>query len=464
MGSALEDVTTLRDRYAGAGQEHVFRFWDRLDGPSRERLAAQAARLDLAALDAARTGLEASEAPPERLEPAPVERLPERGGDATLRARARACGEDWIARGAVAPVVLAGGQGTRLGFPGPKGAYPLGPLSERSLFEILAQKVRGARRRHGAALPWCVMTSEPTDAAVRRFFERQAFFGLPPEDVLFFEQASTPALGRDGRLLLEAPDRIASCPGGHGGVIPALVESGVLDALEARGVRFLTTFQVDNPLVRVVDPVFVGLHALRGAELSCKALAKGAPGERAGTLALRDGGLRVIEYTEIHPEHRDARDADGELRFWAASIGMHVLGVGFVRRVAARAAEILPFHLALKTIPCLAEDGSPMQPAEPNGYKLERFVFDALAAAGTTACLEVRREEEYSPVKRPEGPESPATARRDLLACYRRWLAAAGRPGSGDFELDHAWIDGPEDAREFVPPTDETGTATGVTA
>ena len=377
-----------------------------------------------------------------------------------------------LAAGAVAPLLVAGGDGTRLGFDGPKGTFPLGPLSGRSLFEILAQKVRGARRRSGRALPWCVMTSEGTDAAIRAFFRRHASFGLPEEDVLFFTQASSPCLDRNGRILLAAPDRIATSPSGHGGVIPALVDSGLLDRLEERGIRWLSTFQVDNPLVQVADPVYLGLHALRDAEMSCKVVAKRTPGERAGSVARTGGGVRVVEYSEIAPAQRDAREPSGELRLWAASIGMHVLDTAFVRRVAARAAEALPWHLALKRIPCIAEDGSRLHPTEPNGYKLERFVFDALAATDRTALLEVRREEEYSPVKNPEGGESPATARRDLAACYARWLAAAGRapsPADAAVELDHAWIDGPDDARELardplVPWTDATRTTTGVTA
>lgn len=460
--SVVQDFGALRERYVQADQAQVFRHWDRLDRAGRQRLAAQAASLDLSAAAEGRARIASGPEPPPDLEPALVARLPEQGGDAVLRARARARGEEMLAAGAVAPLVVAGGQATRLGWDGPKGCFPIGPVSERSLFELLAQKLRAARRRSGRPLPWCVMTSESTDTAIRAFFRDHDFFGLPEPDVLFFCQASTPALDHRGRILLEAPDRIAVCPGGHGGVIPALLESGVLDRLEERGIRWITTFQVDNPLVHVADPVFLGLHALANAEMSCKVVAKRSPRERAGSVALRDGRVRVIEYSEIAPAHRDLRGDDGELRFWAASIGMHVLDTGFVRRAAARAAETLPHHLALKRIPCLAEDGSHIRPTEPNAYKLERFVFDALAATDRAALLEVRREEEYSPVKNPDGSESPATARRDLVACYERWLARADAN-------DPAKISGPEAAAileldPHAPGPEVSRTASGVSA
>jgi UDP-N-acetylglucosamine/UDP-N-acetylgalactosamine diphosphorylase len=451
MEPARDPASELRTRYAEHGQGHVFDAWDRLGAGGRARLLAQAHAIDpgrLARVFAAALALRASARG--RMAPPEVVRVPERGGDPALHERARARGVELLEGGAVAALVVAGGQGTRLGFDGPKGAFPLGPVSGRTLFEQQAQKLRRAAARYGRSVAWLVMTSDATDEPCRELFERASWFGLPPEDVRFFRQASMPAVDFDGRILLEAPDRVALSPEGHGGVIPALAEAGLLDWLAERGVRVLSYSQVDNPLVRVVDPVFLGLHALRGAEMSCKVLAKRAPDERAGTVGVSRGRVHVIEYTEVDPWHRDARGPDGELLFWAASIAIHALDVTFVRRVAARADDLLPHHASPKRIPCLDRSGRPLVPESPNGYKLERFVFDALPEAARVALLEVRRSEEYSPIKNRCGAESPRTAREDLVACYHRWLRAAGVTGVDDeawIELDESRVDGPQDLR-----------------
>jgi UDP-N-acetylglucosamine/UDP-N-acetylgalactosamine diphosphorylase len=438
----------VRERYARAGQAQVFSFWDALDEAARARLAAQAARFDPEAVSGEFRAARARSERLERLEPPEVVRLPEHGGDPLLRARARVRGEALLAAGVVGVLVVAGGQGTRLGFAGPKGAFPLGPVSRRSLFAQQAQKLRAARRRSGRPLPWLLMTSDATDGATRALFEAEAWFGLPAEDVRFFRQDALPNVDAAGRILLEAPDRIAASPDGHGGVLPALAAAGLLDWLEARGVTRLSYSQVDNPLAPLADPLFLGLHELAGAEMSCKVLAKRTPDERAGTVGRRGDRHYVLEYTEVDPWHRDQRAPDGALAFWAGSIAMHVLNVDFVRRVAVDAARLLPCHASPKKVPALDAGGRPLVADAPNGYKLERFVFDALPEALRVALLEVRRAEEYSPIKNRTGGESPETAREDLVACYRRWLAAAGVAGvpkDAWLELDQSRIDGPED-------------------
>jgi UDP-N-acetylglucosamine/UDP-N-acetylgalactosamine diphosphorylase len=259
----------------------------------------------------------------------------------------------------------------------------------------------------------------------------------------------------EGRMILEAPDRVAVSPDGHGGVFGALARSDVLAGLAARGVRLLSYYQVDNPLVPILDPLFLGLHELRGAEMSAKVLAKQTPEERAGTVGIVGGRFRVLEYTEVDPWHRDQRDADGELLFWAGSIAMHVLDRAFAERIAAQADSLLPYHASPKSIPYVDADGHRVVPDAANGYKLERFVFDALPEARRAALLEVRRHEEYSPIKNRSGGESPCTARTDLVASYHRWLAAAGVEVAADawIELDESQIGPPNGAAvPFDPP------------
>jgi UDP-N-acetylglucosamine/UDP-N-acetylgalactosamine diphosphorylase len=347
-------------------------------------------------------------------------------------------------------MVVAGGQATRLGYPGPKGAFPLGPVTERSLFEIHAQKLRRLRARSGRDVPWYVMTSQATDAATRRFFADHDHFGLPERDVFFLVQRMVPSFDFEGKLILEAKDRIFENPDGHGGSLTALRESGALDDMRARGIDTLFYFQVDNPLVRIADPVFLGLHTERGAEMSCKVVRKQTPEDKMGVVALVDGEVGVVEYTEIDDAHRTARDEQGDLLFWTGSIAVHVFDRAFIERVVRDAETSLPFHASAKKIPCVDASGETVTPGEPNGHKLERFVFDALAATDRVLVMETERLEEYSPVKNAEGTESPVTSRDELSARYRSWLESAGVDVPADataIEIDHSRIDGPEDVR-----------------
>ncbi len=445
-----QPIEQLRERFAAYGQEHVFRFWDALALEDRRALVRQALAIDLDELQHTFRRTQQLGGPAARkLAPAPVEALPARGGDPARRAEARARGEALLSEGRVAALVVAGGQGTRLGFDGPKGSFPIGPVSDRSLFELQAQKLRGARRRWRAAIPWYVMTSPATDEATRLFFAEHGNFGVPSEEVFLLCQATAPSLDFEGRLLLEQPGRIAESPNGHGGAFPALAGSGALVDMERRGIDIISYYQVDNPLVPLVDPVFLGLHALASAEMSAKVVRKVDPMEKVGVLAQIDGRIGVVEYTEIDDANRHLRDAAGELVFWAGSIAVHAIDVAFARRVAADAERLLPYHASAKKIPCVDEAGRRIEPDEPNGYKLERFLFDALPAAARSALLEVERDEEYAPVKNADGNDSPETARQALDTLAHRWLTAAGLevPRAVRIELDHTQIDGEQDLR-----------------
>jgi UDP-N-acetylglucosamine/UDP-N-acetylgalactosamine diphosphorylase len=441
----------LRSRFEELGQGHVFRFWDRLDARQRAGLLEQAGSIDLPGVLRALEAARKPAAPdPREIQPAPVERLPEDGGDAARWREAREHGEAGLRAGRVAAMVVAGGQATRLGYDGPKGLYPIGPVTQRSLFELQAQKLRGLARRFGRRVPWYVMTSEATDAETRAFFARHACFGLPASDVFFFRQAMVPSFDFDDRIVLERPDRIMVNPDGHGGSLIALLASGALDDMQRRGIDTLFYYQVDNPLVQICDPAYLGFHLGAGAEMSCKVIRKLEPMEKVGVLVRAGDETQMIEYTELPDALRHAREPGGGLRFWAGNLALHVFGLPFLRRVAGSAERWLRFHVSEKKIPTIDEAGRPLVPQAPNGRKLERFVFDALPAARGVCVVETRREHEYAPVKNADGADSPASARRALIARYRDWLALAGiaLPASATrIEIDHSRLDGEEDAR-----------------
>lgn len=443
---------TLRAAFEAHGQGHVFRFWDALDADGRRRLLRQAAGIDLPPLLRGYAATRKPSPAPARIEPVPVEVAPEHGGSAESFRVAREAGEALLAAGRVGVLVVAGGQATRLGTEAPKGEFPIGPVSGRNLFALQAQKLRRARARFERRIPWYVMTSTATDAATRDAFASAHHYGLPKEDVFFLCQGMVPSFDFEGRLILERPDRIFENPDGHGGAIPALLQSGALDDMADRGIDTLFYYQVDNPLVRIADAAFVGFHALGGADASCKVVRKFDPAEKVGVVARIDGRVGIVEYTEIDKAMREARGADGGLLYWAGSIAIHVFGREFLRGVAERAEALLPYHASRKAIPCVDAEGRTRQAAKPNGVKLERFVFDALPAARAVSVVETLRADEYAPVKNAEGPDSPATARQALVDLYRRWLEAARvalPAGCRAVEIDHSRVDGPEDARSL---------------
>ncbi|NOZ55168.1 MAG: UDPGP type 1 family protein [Calditrichaeota bacterium] len=451
----------IREKLQQLGQEHVLRFWDELSEAQRAELAEQVEKLEPELLRHLRQLLRehlSGKRPRGDLEPVEMVRVPTTDEDRARHRRAQEAGEEALRRGKVAALLVAGGQATRLGYPGPKGTFPIGPVTERSLYQYQAEKIRALGRRYGVTPPWAIMTSPATDEATRRFFEEHDFFGLDPNRVFFFVQHTVPALDPEGKLLLAEKHRIAESPNGHGGVFEAIAESGVLDQLAELGVEVLFHFQVDNPLIKICDPVFVGYHVLENAEMSAKVLKKRDPYEKLGVVGKLNGKYAVIEYSDLTTEEMEARTESGELKYWAGSIAIHCYNVDFVRRVLAT-DEGLPYHVAHKKVPHVDAQGQPVTPEEPNAYKFERFVFDALQFAERAVFQEVLREEEFSPVKNATGADSPDTARRDLTRVFAEWLEAAGVevPRGDDgaplypLEISPAFAEGPDELRQKLP-------------
>jgi UDP-N-acetylglucosamine/UDP-N-acetylgalactosamine diphosphorylase len=425
--SILDRERVIRENAESAGQGHLFAWWPELNGAERASLLEQADSIDFSLLESLIQDLVLDPRKEEAaaLGPAPIIPIP--GTDAEKRARdlARERGEALLREGKVAALVVAGGQGTRLGFHGPKGAFPIGPLSKKCLFAFFAERILAAQRRYGARIPWYVMTSPANDVDTRGFFAQNRYFGLAPGQVSFFVQGTMPAVGHDGRVLLASKHEIARSPDGHGGTLRALEKSGALDEMEAEGIEEIAYFQVDNVLVRIPDPVFLGYHAEAGAEMSSKAVRKASPEEKVGIIGMRNGKVGVIEYSDLGPEDTAARGPDGKLKYWAGNIAIHAIRVAFARRLENEGIR-LPFHRADKKVAHIDGRGRRVEPDRPNGIKFESFIFDALPHARNSVTLEVRRSEEFSPLKNATGVNSPETAHRALMETFASWLEGAG--------------------------------------
>ena len=428
------NLAEAKQRLAACGQEHVLEYWKGLSKAERSALLAQVAAIDPKSVKACAAALRGGAAAAVDTSRGLAPKVAELKGAAL--ARAVAAGERELKAGRVAALLVAGGQGSRLGYDGPKGCYSIGPVTGAPLFHFHARKILARSRRYGRPIPFYVMTSEANNAATVECFRANGYFGLDPKDVFFFTQGMWPGMTKDGKLILDAPGHIFMSPDGHGGLLAALKRSGALDDMKRRGIKSVFFFQVDNPLVEIADPAFVGYHVLERSEYSLKLCAKRDPFEKVGMPMLVGGHYRMVEYTEMTKE-QCLRKKGGKLYYLYGSPAIHVFDRAFLAREAAKA---MPLHLAFKKIPYMA-GGKVVKPAEPNGYKFEKFIFDILPNARRAAFLAFAQKDEFSPVKNAEGNDSPATCRADLRVKWARMLAAAGVkvPDSMPLEIDPAY-------------------------
>ena len=457
----LPSIETLRATLAQIDQPHLLTFWDELDPPQQDQLRADIASINLEHVPGwveQYVRAKPSFAPSGTIDPPPSYAFDDTTWDV---AHYRQIGETLLREGKVAAFTVAGGQGTRLGYDGPKGCYPGTPVTRKPLFRVFAEWLIAANRRWKTTIPWYIMTSPLNHDATRSFFEQHNHFDLDPANIMFFPQGVMPSFDMTtGRILLANKHAIATNPDGHGGSLRALATSGALADMHTRGIEQISYFQVDNPLCRVVDPVFLGLHAAApdsSGEMSTKVVSKTEPGEKVGVVAQVDGVTQVLEYSDLSDELTGAREPDGRLRLRAGNIAIHAISVDFVERLNAGGECHLPFHRAEKKVQCIdPTTGATQTPDTPNAVKLEMFVFDAIPLAGKTTpgqstdpainkgsiVYEVDRVDEFAPIKNAQGNDSPATSARLQTERIARWLEWRKHPvprradGSPDCTLE----------------------------
>jgi len=432
MENVMPNKTELQSKLEACGQEHVLAFFDELSDSEQAGLLEQVNSIDLPRLEdlVAKYVYSTPEVDiPGNIDPPEVvSNKPDNNAGCQLLAEGLLRGEQLLAEGKVAAFVVAGGQGTRLGFEGPKGSLQATPVAHKSLFQLFAEKIRAASERSGKAIPWYIMTSPANDVATRAFFRQNNFFHLDPNDVMFLTQGMMPTLSMDGKLMLAGKGKIALSPNGHGGSLLALKTSGALEDMASRGIELISYFQVDNPLVNCVDPLFLGLHDLQGSQISAKCLPKRDPMEKIGNFCVAGDRTMVIEYSDMPDELATKTTDEGKLLFSAGSIAIHVFSRSFVEQLTAEgeAKCLLPLHRAEKKTPFVDVSGNLVKPETPNSVKLEMFVFDAMALAEKTLILRTRRSEEFSPIKNAEGEDSLVTSLHDQVRRAASWLEQAG--------------------------------------
>jgi len=424
------NLDALKPRLNAINQTAALRFAEELAPPGQQKLADQLAGLNLEAIPQLVNEYIKNKPHidlPKEIKP--VNSYPYRPTEdlKDLYTRATARGHELLKQGKVAAFLVAGGQGTRLGYDGPKGEFPVTPITNKPLFEVFAEQLLAHSRDSGKPIPWYIMTSEVNDAPTRAFFKKHNYFNYNPANILFFQQGMMPAFDKaTGQMLLAEKDSLALSPDGHGGSLRALDKSGALADMKKRGVEHLSYFQVDNPLVHCIDPLFLGLHDLTGSEMSSKTIPKAHALEKVGNFVIGDGVLQVIEYSDLPESLAKQTATDGSLLFNAGSIAIHALRVSFIDRLNQGGELKLPWHRAEKKVPFINDKGETVKPSEPNAIKLEQFVFDAIPLAKNAIVYTTARGEEFSPVKNATGDDSPATCKRDQIRRAAGWLESAG--------------------------------------
>lgn len=432
----------IEQLYREAGQGHLFNHVDQLSSEERntfyDNLRKLANRISpnglKQAYKASLAALESENGSKVELRALPKTSYKSIIGNTDLANQYTDLGLASIKNGEVAVVLMAGGQGTRLGSSNPKGCYDVNLPSHKSLFQIQAEKIWRLQNISNSKkpIPWYIMTSEPTRVATEAFFIQNSYFGLQKDQICFFNQGTLPALDSTGsKMFLNDPTSIVQSPDGNGGLYHAIRDNGILEDFNKRGVKHIYMYCVDNVLSKVADPIFIGFAIKHGFQLATKAVRKRDADESVGLIVSKNGKPCVIEYSEISKELTEERDSDGLLKFRAGNIVNHYYSIELLQRQLTHWCENATYHIAQKKIPHYnSKTKEYVKPEEPNGVKLEQFIFDVFPEIPLDkfGCLEVERSEEFSPLKNAPGSanDNPDTAREAYLQLGTSWLIKVG--------------------------------------
>jgi len=412
MDENLEIIRRTLKKYS---QEHLLNGYERLDGIKQKQLLEQIESTDFELINSLYHNTK-KELEPHNDTIAPIEFLDKEKLNGYYKSF-QETGEKAIREGKLAAVTMAGGQGTRLGHNGPKGTYDIGLESHKSLFELLSDSLREQGRRYDVIIPWFIMTSEENNKDTVEFFAKHRNFGYEKDkNLFFFKQGELPMVDTEGKILIGEDGLIKSAADGHGGIYESLVKNGMTKKMRELGVEWLFIGGVDNCLVKMVDPILMGIAIQKQVTAAGKSVVKANPQEKVGVFCKKNGKPSVVEYTEIPEEMAQATDERGELIYGESHILCNLFNINAVERMGSKP---LPYHSAFKKATYIDKDGNKVVPDGPNAYKFEAFLFDAFGELDDMAILRVKREEEFAPVKNAAGVDSPETARELYRKFYQ---------------------------------------------
>ncbi|MBR2696333.1 MAG: UDPGP type 1 family protein [Parasporobacterium sp.] len=386
-------------------QMQLLRFFDELTEEEQEGLFAEIDQIDFDMINIHnQTENKGTIAPIDAMTLSEIEAQKDEIRETGLRA---------IREGEAAAVLLAGGQGTRLGIDGPKGTLNVGQTRELYIFQCLVETLLKVKEEAGAWIPLLIMTSDKNDVATRAFFEEHDYFGYNKDYVFFFVQEMAPSTDYDGKVYLEEKNHISLSPNGNGGWFVSLKKAGLLKKIKEMGVEWLNVFAVDNVLQKMCDPLFLGATMQSGAPIGAKVVRKNAPDEKVGVMCLRDGHPSIVEYYDLTEDMMSEKNKDGELAY---NFGVILNYLFHINALEETAGKNLPLHIVSKKIPHIDENGNYLKPEEPNGYKFETLVLDMIQMMDGCLVFEVDRSKEFAPIKNMHGVDSLDSAREMLIA------------------------------------------------
>ena len=442
---SLKDLQSTLEPF---DQTHVLQFWDELDAKQQLRLAGQIESFDLKQLSEL---VQSKESESQWGEMAAKSTVPpaitlDDFADKASFEKAYKSGTQLIGEGKVGMIIVAGGQGSRLGFDHPKGMYPIGPISDKSLFQIFIEKIIARAKQFDSTIPLYIMTSPPTHDETIKYLQEQNYFGMSSDDVLIFCQGVMPAVDGEGKLLLQEKGEIFVSPDGHGGALLALEKSGALADMKKRGVEHCFYGQIDNPLVQVCDPALLGYHADSGSEMTSQVVRKTDPLQKVGNVVKVDGEVRIIEYSDLPEENARETNDSGTLKLWAGSIAVHVFKVDFFERMSQTAGS-LPFHRAHKKVGFVNTSGEKVEPKQNNAVKFEKFIFDLLPSAENAIICEVDPADGFNAVKNapPADAETPDHVKAAISDLHSRWLRECGIEVTDDVKIEISPLYAPDE-------------------
>ncbi len=406
MDIRLDEVEATLKKY---GQEHLLNHYDTLDDKKKEELLKEIQEIDFELVNELYNNTKEKKINnSDKI--TPISYLDKFKLNDKYKYY-EAIGKKAIKEGKLAAVTMAGGQGTRLGHNGPKGTYDIGLDSHKSLFELLSDNLKEEGKKYDVIIPWFIMTSRENNKDTVEFFEKHKYFGYQKnKNIFFFEQGELPMIDTEGKILIGEDGLIKLAADGHGGIYESLVKTKMTNKMRELGVEWVFIGGVDNCLVKMVDPVLMGIAIDKKVTVACKSVVKANPHEKVGVFCKRNGKPNVIEYSEITDEMAEATDENGELLYGESHILCNLFSIDAIERMGA---EPLPYHVAYKKAKYIDKDGNLVVPDSPNAYKFEAFLFDAFGEVDDMAVLRVKREEEFAPVKNSDekGVDCPKTAR-----------------------------------------------------
>ena len=405
-GKSLEYMENTLRKY---NQEHLLKFYDEITKEGKQALLSDISRIDFEQMNNLYNNLVKNvQKKDDNIEA--IKHIDKSELDENRTKHLEKIGEEVIKQNKLAIVTMAGGQGTRLGITGPKGAFELFP--NESLFSILTKQLIDARDKYNITIEWYIMTSEENNDETVDFFKKKDYFGYNKDAVHFFKQGELPLVDTNGKILLKDKDKVNLASDGNGSIFVSMIKNGVLEDMKKKNIEWIFIGPVDNCLLKMIDPLFIGLTVESNVLTSAKSVAKARPEERVGVFCKRNGRPGIVEYSEITEEMANLRDEKGELVYGESNIMYHLFKRDFIERVGS---EKLNYHVAFKKANYINEEGTKVVADEPNAYKFEAFIFDILEKVQDMLIMRVKREEEFAPIKNQSGVDSPETARELYL-------------------------------------------------